>query len=173
MLIGLCALKESGKSTVTNFLIKNYDFKEYALALPIKELSKQLFLFDQNQLYGNQKEIIDEKWNVTPRHVFQKCGYFLRTEFGKDFFIKKFKLWYTENKHKNIVVSDIRFPNELKAIKELGGIVIKINRFKTNQDMDISEQHILSLKSDFEIDNSNSLDELFSQVTDIMANLIV
>ena len=64
----------------------------------------------------------------------------------------------------NWIISDVRFPNEVQAIKDRGGIVIRINRFKDNKDLHASEIHIPTLEVDYEIDNFGTISELYEKV---------
>jgi hypothetical protein len=66
--------------------------------------------------------------NLTPRWVLQYWGTdVLRKGFHDDIWIASL-----ENKMRktgdNIVISDVRFPNEIKAIHNAGGIVVRIKR---------------------------------------------
>ncbi|AGF85184.1 monophosphate kinase [Moumouvirus goulette] len=139
----------SGKTTFADFIVKKYGFIEKSFADPLKKACKELFLFEDHQVYGTQeqKETPDPRWfNCTPRTVLQFVGTELFRDnlerimpgLGKDIFIYHFKLWYQQELQKNpdirVVVSDIRFQNEADFIKSLGGTVIKISKepSKTN-----------------------------------------
>ena len=51
-IIGLCGKKQSGKSTVTNFLKNSYGFYEISFAYPLKEIiGRELFGLNDDQLY--------------------------------------------------------------------------------------------------------------------------
>ena len=78
-LIGLSGKNYVGKDTVAAYLKKNHGYIQYAYADPIKEIGRLMFGFSENQLYGNKKEEIDTRYNITPRDFFQKFG----TEFGQ------------------------------------------------------------------------------------------
>src|SRR5687767_10209152 len=73
-IIGLMGVKGSGKSTGSDYLISNYQYKEVAFADPLKKACQALFLFTDEQLYGTQeeKERADPRWfNCSPRTVMQ------------------------------------------------------------------------------------------------------
>jgi len=188
-LIGLVGKAGSGKDTIGKYIENNYNGKCYALADPIKELSRTLFLFDDDQLYGYKKEIIDNRWGITPRQVFQIIGtnimQFAIYGFMPDlvnkvpirmFWIKHFKEWLykfqqvTENKDKIVVITDIRFPHEADMVKEMGGILIKIER----PELDTSgEQYkhcseTADLYYDHLIVNNDTLKKIYQNVDDIL-----
>ena len=103
-----------------------------------------------------------------------------------------------EKSQDDIVISDCRFPNEIKAIKQQGGLVIRVKRgadpewYRHAEALNAGPRHIgwaLSkskmedykihpsetswIGSDFDhvIDNNNSLDELYSQI-DALLNVV-
>lgn len=163
MIIGLVGKKFSGKDTLADYLVQNHQFVKYAYAKPIKDACKTIFLVTDEQLNTNKKEIVDKRWNLTPRKMMQFLGTdTVRNNIDKDFWIKHFKYWYEENKSKNIVITDCRFQNEIDAIKEIGGMIIKINRNTINFDDHISEQGIDQLNNiDLTLDNNLTKDDFF------------
>ena len=180
--------KQSGKDTCGDYLIENYNFIKYSFADPIKDIVKILFNFSDKQLENQKyKESIDSRWNITPRETLQKIG----TEFGQDYIYKLFpnlktqnkvlwvvlfEIWYSKNKDKNIVITDVRFPHEVDCIKNLGGNIIKVNRENNleNNDSHISEnliENVLNDKIYKIIDNNNTIYDLYSQI-DTLINLL-
>ena len=71
--------------------------------------------------------------------------------------------------HPNWSITDTRFPNEVKAIKEKDGIVIRINR-ETNYVSNHSSEIALDDYEDFDytIDNNNCIDCLIEKVKEIL-----
>lgn len=177
MIIGTLGKKSHGKDTISDHLVKNYGYTKRAFADPIKEVSKILFNFTDDQLYGNKKETVDENWNVSPRTVMQYIGTdVFRKDINKimpgindDFWVKSLanKIKDTND---NIVISDVRFQNEVDCIHKLGGIVIKVERSgKDNIDQHISETCIDQIEDyDYLINNSGSLEELYRKVDIVM-----
>jgi len=181
MLIGLIGLKGSGKSTVGTYLADNYQFKNKSFADPLKKACKELFLFDDEQLNGTleQKETPDPRWfGCSPRKAMQYVGTELLRDqldmimpgLGKNMFTHHFKLWFHNNQRINIVVSDVRFQNEMDMIHELGGIVLKIRRDQiTPIDTHLSEQgQQLIINYDHLICNNSTLDDLFASIDRII-----
>ena len=201
-LIGVLGKKKSGKDTCGNYLIENYKFKRYTFADPIKKITEVLFDFNEDQLNGNEcKDSLDFRWYITPRDAFQKIG----TEFGQNMiyklfpklkqklgdeiiWIRLFKKWYEKNKTSDIVITDVRFPYEIEAIKSLGGIIVKIERDNLPFDDHISERYIddhiskryiddidnnyLNIDNNyFNFDNNYKKEDLYSQI-DTLINLL-
>jgi hypothetical protein len=67
------------------------------------------------------------------------------------------------------IITDVRFPNELRAVEERGGITIKVIRGQsTSTNEHISETALDYAIFDYEINNNGSLEELLSKVKDIL-----
>lgn len=190
-LIGIQGKAHSGKDTIGDYIKKNYNGIGYAYADPVKEVAKKLFMFDNEQLYGSQKEVIDERWNISPRQALQVIGTnlmqfaiygFLPNMINKvpvrDFWIHHFKLWYDdfilkpENKDKIIVVTDVRFMNEFNIIRELNGLLIKIVRPELDTTTIMydhpSETSLDNIEPDITIINDDTKDTLYGKVDNIL-----
>jgi hypothetical protein len=76
--IGLLGMTGSGKDTLADYLVNDNEYIKYNFADPIKEISKIIFNLSDEQLYCS-KDIIDERWGLSPRMIFQRLG----TEFGQ------------------------------------------------------------------------------------------
>lgn len=75
----------------------------------------------------------------------------------------------------NWIITDVRFPNEAKAIKDRGGIVIRVNRTYYTEDKKYiigydpfethpSETALDDYEFDYVIENDGSLDELITKI---------
>lgn len=181
MLIGITGKKFNGKSTLAMILC-NHGFIEKSFADPLKKACRELFLLSDEQLYGSEKETPDDRWfGITPRKLLQFVGTdllrnqmdLLIPELKQDIFIHNFELWYNANMNIKVVISDIRFQNELDIIKSLGGIVIKVERnLDYETDNHISEKGIDELKGiDYVISNNSSIEELEKSIIEIINKL--
>ena len=144
LLIGIVGQNRAGKDTLAQYLVENYQFRQYSLAQPIKDIARILFNFNEDQLEGNAKEKIDDEWGISPRQFFQQFG----TEImQKDIYnylpgLKQkipIKTFWISKTIKNIqndrtngqlkhVIADVRFLHEANQILEMGGYLIKIER---------------------------------------------
>lgn len=138
-IIGICGRKFHGKDTIADYLVKNYGFTKVSLADPLKKGVQEIFGLTDDQLWGNQKEIVDSYWNISPREILQVVGTeCFRNTFGKVFPHIGENFWtislnrrikkLIETGIKNIVIADIRFPNEQELIKQYNGILINVKR---------------------------------------------
>ena len=70
----------------------------------------------------------------------------------------------------NWIITDMRFPNELKAVKDKGGITIRIERDgSTNQleNLHLSETALDDAAFDYVIYNNGTMEELIKKVREI------
>ena len=140
MIIGICGFIGTGKDTVADYLVNLHHFRRESFASTLKDAVAHVFGWDRTMLEGRTKqarewrEIPDAWWSdrlgkpITPRYVLQQWGTeVLRKGFHDDIWIASL-----ENKLRNsqddIVISDCRFPNEIRAIKSAGGRVIRVTR---------------------------------------------
>ena len=140
MIIGICGLIGAGKDTVADYLVNIHQFRRESFANSLKDAVSSVFNWDRELLEGRTKqsrewrEQQDPWWStrlgqpITPRWVLQYWG----TEVCRKAFHDDIWIASLENKIRNsrddIVISDCRFPNEIKAIKDAGGIVIRVTR---------------------------------------------
>lgn len=208
MLISVTGFIASGKDTVADYLITEHGFKKESWAGSLKDAVADIFSWDRELLEGTTKysrewrEQVDPWWSerlnikhLSPRWILQQWG----TEVGRQSFHNDIWVASVENKLRqtkdDIVITDTRFPNELKTIKKLGGITIRVNRGEKPdwyndaiavnkgpkyigwalskdkiQKLGIhpSEYSSVGLKFDYEIENNGTIDELHTKIRDIL-----
>jgi hypothetical protein len=141
MIIGITGFIGSGKDTVANYLVAKHGFVRDSFAGALKDAVARVFGWDRELLEGltpearEWREQVDLWWakrlnkpNLTPRWVLQQWGTEVcRQAFHDDIWIASLenRLRKTTN---DIVISDVRFPNELKAIRNAGGAVLWVQR---------------------------------------------
>ena len=141
MIIGICGLIGSGKGTVADILVDYHDFKKISFADKVKDGASAIFGWDRALLEGDTdrsrlwREKQDDFWTnetgmeVTPRLVLQLLGTdCMRNGFYDGIWVSLVKKHMIENPHYNYVIPDVRFPNEMKMIRELGGEVWQVRR---------------------------------------------
>lgn len=158
--IGICGEARCGKDTFAEKLYQK-GYVRLSMADPIKDAAKLLFGFDNDQLYGSEKDQIDERYGTMPRKILQQLGTDFCRSFHDDIFVNR--LVERAHAHDLVVVPDIRFPNEASAIKDqLNGVLIRIRRPETTILAEASKQHISEtlfdqIHADFVIENNGSL----------------
>ena len=140
-IIGICGFIGSGKDTAADYLVNFHEFRRDSFAATLKDAVGAVFGWDRELLEGRTKEArewreqVDPWWSkkldmpaLTPRWVLQYWGTEVcRKGFHDDIWIASLEA-RLRNSRDNIVISDCRFPNEIKAIKEAGGKVIWVQR---------------------------------------------
>lgn len=143
MIIGICGLIGAGKDTIADYLVNIHEFRRESFANTLKDAVAAVFGWDRVLLEGRTKEArewreqVDPWWadrleipTLTPRWVLQYWGTeVLRNHFHDDIWIASLENKLRKTKD-DIVISDCRFPNEIKAIKNQGGLVIRVVRGK-------------------------------------------
>lgn len=140
--IGLCGFIGAGKDTVANYLVREHGFTKMAFAGALKDAAAAIFGWDRALLEGDTKEsrewreAIDIYWTqklgrtITPRKVLQELG----TEVFRQSFSESTWVFALDRRIElcdtNVVITDVRFPNEIRAIKAHAGTVLEINRSK-------------------------------------------
>ena len=180
MLIGFSGKKGSGKSYFADYLVNNKLFIKLSFASPLKEITKILFnLSDEDVKDPIKKELINPKFNASPRELMQWLGTdIMREEFNKKFNYSgsiwidsvKDKVKTLLDNNKDVVIDDVRFQNEVDMIHSLGGIVINLrndldNTLTNSTSTHSSENQKLTFNYEFVNDKS------YSNTYDIYLNL--
>lgn len=71
-------------------------------------------------------------------------------------------------KYPNWIITDMRFPNELKAVKDKGGISIRVERPGLLESNHLSETSLDSATFDFVINNDKDIEHLINEVRKIL-----
>lgn len=128
-LYGLAGKAGSGKDTAADILVRELGFAKYSFARPLKDAAACIFGLTDEQLYGDQKEVVDPFWGVTPRYILQQMGTeAMRMTFGSDIWTQVAERWLQRNPDENVVIADVRFENEARWVRDQGGIVVHIQR---------------------------------------------
>jgi hypothetical protein len=139
MIIGILGFINSGKGTFADLLVKNHGFTKLSFADSLKDAISAIFGWQRNLLEGDTaesrefRETKDEWWSdklgrdFTPRLALQLMG----TEAMRDGLHPNIWIYSLERKigmYNNVVIADVRFPNEIEAIKNMGGFVVRVTR---------------------------------------------
>jgi hypothetical protein len=205
MIIGVCGFIGSGKDTIADYLVNLHGFRRESFANSLKDAVAQVFGWDRTMLEGRTKQSrewrdqVDAWWasrlnmpNLTPRLMLQLWG----TEVCRRGFHDDIWIASLENKLRHsrddVVISDCRFPNEIRAIRAAGGKVVRVIRGPepdwydaavsvnrgpdANPSWSLSQRKLKKLQihasetawvgTDFDavLDNNSTLDALYQQV---------
>lgn len=206
-IIAICGFIGSGKDTVADYLVNSKGYKRESFANSLKDAVSVIFGWDRELLDGRTKqsrewrEQPDEWWtarlgrDITPRYILQNWGTeVIRKGFHDDMWIASL-----ENRLRNakddIVITDCRFPNEIKALKNIGATVLRVKRgpepvwYQAAEDYNkgmrsigwalgrdeldrhsvhASEYSWVGSKFDYVINNDSTIDDLYANIQSIL-----
>ena len=193
MLIGICGLIGSGKDTVAERLVNEHSYKRDSFAKSLKDAVASMFNWDRDLLEGrgqssrHWREQPDKFWSerfgreVSPRSILQQFGTeVMRGQMYDGIWVDSCIGRY---KGENTVISDTRFPNEIKRIKECGGVILLVKRFKDPdwftsyvegnvepKGIHRSEYAWAKEEFDFVIENNGTKEELYAKIDDLIVS---
>jgi len=130
----------------------------------------------ENREFKNQK--LGKEWDdLTPRQIMQLLG----TEAGRvvihpNIWVNAALVGYREQKrwemvdstnigrYPKYILTDVRFPNEVQAIEELGGIVIRIERDGLVKSDHVSETALDGWTFEHIIENNGTKEEFYQKI---------
>lgn len=126
VIIGFAGRAGAGKTTAATHLVEHHGFERVRFAGPLKSMMRALGCTEQ-EVDGARKELpCDLLGGRTPRQAMQWLG----TEWGREMIAPDLwtRAWeYAAAGRPRVVVDDVRFPNEVEAVRRLGGVVILIS----------------------------------------------
>ena len=171
--VAICGGLRSGKDTVGDMIANTIDAEQFTFSEGIWRMI-EIFFPDE---YAN-------RYTHKPRTLLQVLGQKLR-EVEPNIWVD-----YTLNQineiSDNVVITDMRQPNEYQALKDTGFIIVRVNAhmstrieraasagdiFEESNLNHETEQHYPLFEADYEIDNNGSMDELTHQVTEIVERI--
>lgn len=122
-LIGLAGFSGAGKNYTANLICHlRAEFQQVAFADPLKAAMSSIFGFSAEQLHSLERSQVDRYWDATPRELMQLVGTDLfRNQYRQDVWIKAVARRVQQYDH--VVITDVRFRNELDWIRQTGGRV--------------------------------------------------
>lgn len=180
MIIGINGRMQSGKDTLADILVRQHSNVERvafadklkdsaAAALGVsRELLEELKIAEREhvELLSNPKVI---SFNI--RTYLQRYGTEAHREiFGDDFWVREALDNQKVSDGTILVVTDMRFPNEIEAVLDRGGIAVKIRR-KIADDKPIlhpSEQTLPDDQFDYFLDNNGTMNDLYVNYLQMM-----
>lgn len=210
MIVGISGFIGCGKSTVAMQLTDDYGFRKDSFATSLKDACASLFDWPRDLLEGDTtasrewRELTDDWWsetlnipNFSPRLALQLIGTdSLRNHFNPGLWFMTLQNRVRKNPERHVVISDVRFPNEVDFIQKQGGVMIRVDRgsppvwfetalmankgnsiakdvmTKTYSAAHFSEWAWVGQKYDFVISNDSTLESLSAQVKEIVTKIL-
>ena len=187
MIIGLVGYIGSGKGTVGDILVRDHQYYKFAFADALKDAVSQIFVWPRGLLEGDSnasrafRERVDPWWShkfgyeVTPRLILQKFG----TEACRHGIADNIWIAALEKRiqgYENVVISDVRFPNEIDFVRSAGGVIIRVRRGEDPSPEQLATMHVSetawnSYEPDQTIYNDKDIEGLKGCVDTLLTNL--
>lgn len=156
--------------------------KVYHFADPLKEMAINIFGLEPQQVYGSDKDkntlthilwdnipFNDEKsGNMTSREFLQHFGTNIVRRIYGEAWVRATINSILKEESEVAIIPDVRFPNEVDAIKKIGGIMIRLTRNIHNSyhesEVALDKEHFDWKNFDLIIDNEDLKIEQLSEL---------
>ena len=194
MIIGISGKAQSGKDTVCKMIIYTlwyYNYSQRLSPFGIEHYNEQMLQYYNiiNRIDWYQTSFADKlkqclsiilrtsrsnfednifkqstvDWlDITVRELLQKFGTAIRNEVCDDFWVKA--CLNNLEKGDDYLITDVRFKSEAKGIKDLEGILLRVNREGAGAGKHISEVDLDDYSFDYVINNDGSMEDLLLKV---------
>lgn len=182
MIIGLTGYKQVGKSTAASYLENTHGFARHNMKdaliremkgkLPdtLQQLALCYYGLDANV---KPRHFLNKLFKEKPpimRALMQNYGTEVRRSGDPDYWTRRWKDTLPDG---NVVVDDVRFMNEAEAVREAGGIIVRIER----SDISFGGHHSSETEQDGIIPNAviytepGGFDDLERHIEEIYKNI--
>lgn len=123
-LVGIGHKARRGKGAVGAWLVENRGFVERNFAAALYDECRELFGMEGKDAWLLQSWAEDRR---------QNCG--------ADYWVKRLQQWTSQNSD-DVVITDVRYPNEAEWIREHGGLLWRVDRDEPLEDIARDPDHI-------------------------------
>lgn len=155
MLLAFTGRMGSGKDTCAEHLIQKYGFVRFAFADQLKALAKEIGWNGEKDEAG--------------RRLLQQLGNGARVHLGSEIWIRAMENVISNSGRKhNLVVTDVRYPNEEEWVRQKDGFLIRIERPSVNRNglehQHVTEKNIDAIEADLTLVNDGTIEELYHKL---------
>lgn len=180
IIVAICGKAGSGKDTAARILSEMLSFTRIAFADPLKEALAIIANEPVEYYHDNaKKEEICPLFNMTRREAMQKFGTeAVRGVLGDNIWLERalqsIKTLQETRGRSRYVVTDCRFDNEARALKEHGAIIVEIERpdHAPQTPKHSSERGISPELVDYIIVNDSTIDALHWELIGLVSELV-
>ena len=176
ILIGIAGPAQSGKSTLAGEFRRLIEFRgqkyrEQPFAGPLKRMLTSIGVDVSDLSKNDPVPFLDGR--ITPRVMMQTMG----TEWGRSLLPDLWlRVWQHEldDRPRCVCVPDVRFDNEADLIRELGGVIIHVQRKPTADMLAVpahaSEAGITRMQGDIIFSNDRGIEKMAQLAASILDN---
>jgi hypothetical protein len=176
MIIGIGHRKGMGKDTFAQMLLDELNdnlgddvfYYKQSFADGVKGWAYDMFCryglksglyYEQHR---DEKEVIIPELLKTPREIYLLMGQFGRS-IRPDYWIEQ----TVTSEDQNLIIPDLRYPNEMERIKALGGVTIEILNPRVEITHDEADDALERHMFDYLLVNEGTLDELRAKANEV------
>lgn len=177
-IVGLMGYAGAGKDTVGQILVEDYGYKRRAFADALRQVLLHLDPIVRYRGGGRRLDALldeEEVWDKakqTPevRQLLQRLGVGVRQHVDEDAWVNAVERSLSPGKH--YVITDVRFPNEIRWVRSKGGFLLRVDRQGHGPvNGHISEQAWTSTEPDAVVANTGTIEELGDKVAGTLTGL--
>ena len=192
VIIGLTGPKGSGKDLACQLIQAKFgdNWERVAFADPIKNTVANLFHIGRD-LEGPLKEefrkqtldtvkrlqsvsLVDNQTGerygeFTGRDLIRDIGMLMRG-YNCEQFNNYVRNEIANHKDRNFIITDVRFDNEVKLIRQIGGVIIEIHRPGYEYDGHVTESG--TIKGDYHVFNNGTVESFESQLDTVVSTIL-
>lgn len=181
MLIGILGHMGEGKTAAAKHLQRYHDYKILSFSTALKKAASMLFRVPMESFTNPMLKATPLlEWGLTPRSILQILGTeCMRDHFGNDFWVKALLHEIVANgaipPTDDIVIDDVRFPEEIKMVRDLGGKLIRIIR-PNNPYLTITthrSEHVDRNGGYIKVVNNGTIEKLHQEIDAVLIQFLI
>ena len=172
MILGISGKAGSGKDTIAN-IIKELHSGTVILHFgdALKDIVSRAFNIVRETLDSQEgKKEIYPYLGITNREILQRVGTLFRENFFENIWINNV-MNQIDNPNGIYIIPDVRYPEELKAIQSIGGVIIRVERPGINKMTHHSETALDNYPFEYIVNNDRTINDLSNKIKDLWKKL--
>lgn len=157
VVVGLCGFARAGKDTVGEILVKEYGYTRVSFADPLKAVARDIG-------WSGKKD-------ETGRELLQNLGVAVREHVGESTWVRAAMMKAIDilTNGGKVVITDVRFANEISEVRAMGGEIWTVARRGTGPANDhVSEHEWTGHAPDRVVPNNGTIEELREGIGKLM-----
>ena len=191
-ILALCGPKGSGKDTAAARLLTRNQiegreyFKRLPFMGPFKDAASIIFGLTTDEMEdGHLKDVPLDRWPYqTPRQLIIDSAEYFRAKYDQEVHTRSWLRTVTKVHTQCILVTDLRFPDELERLQKMGAYVVYVQRDSSEAALQAEREMLgeaasrtesyyalLKRSADFTLTNNSGYESLFAQVEGLVTSL--